>query len=138
MNFSGRCSCGSVSYEAKVDPILQGNCHCEHCQRSTGSAYSATAFFPTGSVEITGETKQFTGAGESGTTTVTFCPNCGTHLFTTPKTMPGLMGVRAGTLNDPNNYKPSADIFTRSAVAWDHMDPSLPKFETYPPMGNDA
>lgn len=134
MKYAGRCTCGAVAYEIDSDPVLQGNCHCRHCQRTTGSAYSANMFFQEAVVRAHGTAKQFNRAGESGTTTITFCPECGTQLFTKPVTMKGLVGVRAGTLDNPDLYKPAADIFTRSAVSWDHMSPDIPKFETYPPM----
>lgn len=134
MTYSGGCTCGAVRYEVAGEPAVQGNCHCRHCQKSTGTAYSASLFFPIELIAITGATKSFDGAGESGTTTVVFCPVCGTQILTKPATMAGMGGIRAGTLDDPELYKPAGDIFTRSAVSWDHMDPSTPKFETYPPM----
>lgn len=86
-------------------------------------------------MQLRGATRQFTGAGESGTTTLVFCPECGTQILSKPATMRGLVGVRAGTLDDPGLYKPAADIFVRSAASWDCMNPDIPKFETYPPMG---
>lgn len=135
MTYSGKCGCGAVSYKVSGTPVIQGNCHCRHCQRMTGAAYSATLFFTAGAIEVQGETRTFAGAGESGATAVVFCPNCGTQLLSRPTTMQGLEGVRAGTLDDPGLYKPAGDIFTRSAAPWDHMDPSIPKFEEYPPMG---
>lgn len=135
MKYSGGCMCGAVRYETSQAPVIQGNCHCTHCQKTTGSAYSATLFFPAPSLELSGITKSFDGAGESGTTTLVFCPACGIQVLTRPAAMDGLVGIRAGTLDDPNLYKPSADIFVRSATSWDHMDPSIPKFEAYPPRG---
>ena len=122
MAYSGGCSCGAVRYEASGEPLIQGNCHCRHCQKSTGSAYSAMLFFPIPAVKLEGEARSFDGAGESGTTTLVFCPKCGTQLLTRPVTMAGMVGVRAG------------DIFVRSAASWDYMNPALPKFETFPPM----
>jgi hypothetical protein len=124
-----------VRYEVSGAPVIQGNCHCRQCQKTTGSAYSATLFFPVHSLKVSGETKAFTGAGESRTTTIIFCPKCGTQLLTRPVTMSQLVGVRAGTLDDPDLYEPAADIFVKSAAAWDHMDPAIPKFDAYPPMG---
>ena len=135
MTYSGGCACGAARYETSQPPVMQGNRHCRHCQKLTGSAYSAMLFFPAQSLKLEGTTRSFNGAGESGATTLVFCPACGTQLLTRPATMGGLVGVRASTLDDPNLYKPSADVFVRSAVSWDHMDSSIPKFETFPPMG---
>lgn len=127
--------CGAVRYQASGAPVIQGNCHCRHCQRATGSGYAPSLFFPPEAVAVQGGLESFGSAGESGATVISFCPRCGTQILIRPATMPGLIGIRAGTLDDPDLFRPAGDIFTRSAAAWDHMDPALPKFETYPPTG---
>jgi hypothetical protein len=125
-----------VKYETSAEPVLQGNCHCHQCQRMTGSGYSATLFFPEAAVSISGEVRHYLRTGSSGKEVGrSFCPTCGTPLFGRPGMMPGLLGIRAGTLDDTAMYQPSANIFTRSAAAWDHMDPALANFPQAPPMG---
>jgi hypothetical protein len=39
MKVDGSCHCGSVRYEAEVDPARVTICHCTDCQALTGSAY---------------------------------------------------------------------------------------------------
>jgi hypothetical protein len=46
----------------------------------------------------------------------------------------GLMGIRAGSMDDPSQYRPGMDIFTANAQAWVFTDPSLPKFPGMPPQ----
>jgi len=62
-----------------------------------------------------------------------FCPTCGGMVFDLMDVMPGVMVVNAALLDDPSLFKPQSAIFMRSAVAWDHLDPKLPKFEAMPP-----
>lgn len=134
MKISGSCMCGAVRYSGDAEPVVQGNCHCKECQKITGSAYSAMLFFPLGAIEIHGDIKYFKHTGESGNESAAgFCPECGTQLVMKAGSMQGSIGVRAGTLDHPELYHPAADIFTRSAAPWDHMDPAIPKFETFPP-----
>jgi hypothetical protein len=45
-----------------------------------------------------------------------------------------MIGISAGSLDDPSWYKPAMDIFTASAQPWDYMNPELPKFPKGPPM----
>ena len=47
LNISGRCLCGSVSFECSAEPIFQGCCHCDDCRRSGGSLYASFVFVPT-------------------------------------------------------------------------------------------
>jgi hypothetical protein len=38
---TGQCHCGSIAYEAEVDPNTIRVCHCTDCQRLTGTAFRA-------------------------------------------------------------------------------------------------
>ncbi|WP_439097808.1 GFA family protein [Acidithiobacillus thiooxidans] len=55
-----------------------------------------------------------------------FCPNCGSQLFAWFGHMPGVLGIKAGTLDDPSNYVPTMDFHVSSAAPWDFMNPELP------------
>ena len=61
-----------------------------------------------------------------------FCPNCGTTLFGVSTSLPGVIGIRAGSLDDPSWYRPAMDFYTASAQPWDYMNPDLPKFPKVP------
>jgi len=61
-----------------------------------------------------------------------FCGDCGSPLYVQVSTRPDIVGLRVGTLDEPAEFRPEADIFVKSAQPWDHMDPALPKFPTYP------
>ncbi len=131
---TGRCSCSSVTYECSAAPIIQRNCHCTECQRMTGGAFAATLFVPKDTLKITGQVKQYMRRGESGNEVGRgFCPHCGSQLFSTPESLPGLIGIRAGTLDDPRIYQPGANIFSASAQPWDHLDPNILRFERAAP-----
>jgi hypothetical protein len=54
-------------------------------------------------------------------------------LFLRVSARPDLVGIRVGTLDDPSWFRPDADIFVDRAQPWDHMNPALPKYATYPP-----
>jgi hypothetical protein len=100
----------------------------------TGSGYSPTIFFPADAVNVSGEVRRYSSAGGSGNKVERgFCPMCGSQLFGQPMVMPGLIGIRAGTLDDTSMYKPAVNIFTSSAATWSHLDPSLPSFPEMPP-----
>lgn len=134
MNLSGSCLCGSVTYACSSNPVFAGNCHCLDCKKASGSGYAPTFFVPENAISITGEVKYYERVGNSGHLARRgFCPNCGSQLFGKPDAMPGFIAVRAGSLNDPSQYKPQVDIFTSRAPAWDTMDSALPKFPEMPP-----
>lgn len=126
--YSGRCLCGEINYSTDAEPLFTGNCHCKDCQRSSGSAFIPAMLFPEKNVSICGEVKYYETASDSGNVHRRgFCQNCGSQLFAKFSTMPGMLGIKAGTLDNPANYVPALDFYVASAAPWDHMSPHLPK-----------
>ena len=77
--------------------------------------------------------KFYTVRGDSGNTVSrSFCPQCGSPLFSRLTGMPKVVGIRVGSLDDPSRYQPTLDIFVASAQPWDCLNPALPKFPGYP------
>lgn len=131
---TGKCLCGAVTYSASANYVIAGNCHCIDCKKVSGSGYAPTMFFPESSLTIHGEVKFYASVGKSGLAVQRgFCPTCGSQLFGKPAAMPAMLAVRAGSLDDLSVFKPTLDLFTSHAAAWDAMDPELPKFAEMPP-----
>ena len=131
--FTGGCACGAVRYECTADPLGSINCHCRDCQRASGTAYASILRVPAASFRVTkGEAKFYSTTADSGNTVSRgFCAECGSPLFSRLSGMPDIVGVRAGSLDDPSWHRPAMDIFTASAQPWDCMNPDLPKFPGY-------
>src|SRR5258708_4031273 len=129
-----RCLCRAVRYESTRDPFFPLRCHCRDCQPSSGTAYIAAIRVPSAGFRITkGTPKRYIAQADSGNEiTRVFCGDCGSPLYVQVSTRPDIVGIRVGTLDDPSGFRADADIFTKSAQPWDHMDPSLPKYPTYP------
>jgi hypothetical protein len=131
---TGGCLCGAVRYESAGDAVFSLQCHCRDCQRSSGTAYIAAMRVPADDFRITqGAPKRYISKADSGNEiTRAFCGDCGSPLYVQVSTRPDIVGLRVGTLDDPSIFRAEADIFVKSAQPWDHMDPALPKYDTYP------
>jgi hypothetical protein len=120
----GACLCGNVTYTCDADPIASANCHCRDCQRSTGSAFSTVVLVPADSFEISGETLSIVrsiGDGHGKEDQRHFCSNCGSPLITTSDAYPGMVLIKAGTLNDSSLVQPAMDVWSDSKQSWtDH------------------
>jgi hypothetical protein len=46
--------------------------------------------------------------------------------------MPGVIFVRASSLDDPENFKPQMIVYKNRAASWDEMDSNLPAFALMP------
>lgn len=133
--FTGGCLCGAVRYKCSAEPVWSGNCHCRDCQKLSGGAYIPTLFVPENLVTISGEVKYYEKNGDSGHRVRRgFCPTCGSQLFGKPELVPGVLGIRAGSFDNPALYQPSMDVYVASAQPWDVMNPDLPKFLQLPDL----
>ena len=132
---TGGCLCGAVRYESAGEPIFSLQCHCRDCQRSSGSAFVAAMRVPAAGFRITqGAPKRYVSNSDAGNAvTRAFCGDCGSPLYIQVASRPDIVGLRVGTLDDPSGFRPEANIFVRSAQPWVHMDPALPRHESYPP-----
>lgn len=132
---TGGCLCGEVRYEITGEPAFSGLCHCRDCMRATGAGHNAIAAYQKEQVSITGEYTEYSSLGNSGAeVTRCFCPKCGSRLFGKPASIPTLLMVTAGTLDNPEDFSPQALIFTRSRQKWHSYDENIPAFETVPPQ----
>ena len=127
---SGGCSCGAVRYVVNAEPILMVNCHCRGCQRASGAAYAPIVVVPLSAVEMKGELSYYKIVGDNGGVVERgFCPICGSRVANRLGRLPEILGLMAGNLDDPTLHRPSMDLFTASAHAWDLLAPDTRKFE---------
>jgi len=91
VEMTGGCLCGQVRYSANEDPVFVGVCHCTHCQRQTGTAFSVLVGIPKSAMSIQGQVKTFHDTGDSGQPVErNFCPECGSPIFSDVAVMPGV------------------------------------------------
>ena len=101
-----------------VDTII---CHCKNCQKQAGSAFSVVSFFPRDSLELNGELQTFEDKGTSGQKVYRrFCGSCGSPVITDTEDAPGmgLIFIKAGTLDEVDDLKPSLHVWADSKHCW--------------------
>lgn len=121
MKIDGGCHCGSVAYEAEVDPDKTVVCHCTDCQVISGAPFRTVVFVPENRFNLlSGEMKTYIKTADSGAKrALRFCPECGTHIYATsvgdgPKTF----GLRVGTSNQRKRLRPAKQYWCRSELDW--------------------
>lgn len=133
MTFQGGCLCGAVRYEGS-EQKGGGHCYCTDCRKSGGTSHCSHMIVPEAAFQVSGEVRFFDAPADSGTIVSRgFCPTCGSAVYSKNATMPGLVFVRASSLDDPNVFQPQTIVYTARAPAWSKIDSALPSFEEMPP-----
>jgi hypothetical protein len=122
MKITGGCHCGHISYEAEVDPASVRVCHCNDCQKLTGTAFRTNIASLPGTFALTsGAPKIYIKTAESGNQRAhAFCPDCGTPIYATdPGPNPASYGLRLGGIDQRAQLgAPTRQIWCSSALPW--------------------
>jgi hypothetical protein len=114
--------------------MMAGHCHCEDCRRTSGSGHSSHLVVPEESVTLTGEVEGYVRASDSGNlVTRAFCPQCGAPIYSTNPAMPGMLFLRASSLDDLEVFQPQMYVYGMRAASWDAPAAGVPVFDKMPP-----
>lgn len=108
----GGCLCGKVRYGVNSQPARITICHCSFCQKVTGSGYMVEPIFEKENFEmLEGKTSVYKhiSQGSGKAVYVNFCAVCGTKLFLTFERYAAIVGIYAGTFDNPNWFEQTPD-----------------------------
>jgi len=136
------CGCGRAGITVENDPAWVVACHCDFCQKRTGSAFAVGAYFAQDQcIEILGETKVYNGlevdgVGTTGGTAISyhFCTTCGSTVYWTVagSPSPATLGIAVGGFVDPGFPPPSMEFHVARRHHWVPPVPSAAQFEAFP------
>jgi hypothetical protein len=132
---TGSCLCGAVRYRSDAEPAMTAVCHCENCQRQSGTALSIIVGVPAGSIVFEGEGSLATYAdrADSGrSVNRRFCKNCGSPIVSLVEMMPNVHFIKAGTLDDKSWLKPTMHVWCDSAQPWVEIPAGMQRFAKNP------
>ena len=134
MKISGGCLCGAVRYAITSPPVTVRTCWCRLCQKLGAGSATVNAMFDKSTVTVTGELSDYVRKADSGNKMHRrFCPKCGTPMFSEAEARPNIIGIRVGTLDDPEVAAPQVTIWTKEAPSWACISETLPQVEGQPP-----
>ncbi len=126
----GKCFCGAVKYELTSQPQDAYYCHCRDCQYLSGSPFHVLGIVERGSVNlISGELSEYKHLAQDGSgMTREFCKICRTPVFVTSTRFGEIQMFTVNTLDEPENVKPSIEIWTPSKVSWANIQSGINSF----------
>jgi hypothetical protein len=116
----GGCRCGRIRYRARLDQLPRVYaCHCLDCQTWSGGAFSVQFILPEDQLEVRGEPALFELISPDGSRTSRqrACPACFARIYNSNTRRPGMVVVRAGTLDRSDELSIVAHIWTKRKMA---------------------
>ena len=110
-----------MTFELSGDLIATAVCHCDHCQRQSGGAFSVNLVAHESQLTMHGELKTYEERGELGDDVYVrrrFCPACGSPIVSELAKTPGVIAVKAGVLDDRSDVLPNVEVWCVDRQPW--------------------
>jgi hypothetical protein len=118
---TGRCLCGAISYQITGDLLATVVCHCDHCQRQSGGAFSVNVVVHESQLTVNGELKTYNETNTDGSEIYVqrrFCGTCGSPIVSALTAPAGILAVKAGTLDDKSTVQPNTEAWCVDRQPW--------------------
>lgn len=115
---TGSCLCRTVRFEVAGDLAPVQVCHCGDCRKAQGSAFGAN--IPVATADFTllsGEGELRAYESSPGKERV-FCGRCGSPVFSRLASKPGVVRLRAGSLDEPVATEIGFHFYVASKASW--------------------
>ena len=132
----GGCRCGAVRYTLALDALPRTYaCHCRDCQTWSGSAFSQQTFLPEAGLSVTGTLFVYALTNASSrTSTQRMCRVCHTRIYNSNSARPGVVVVRAGTLDRSDELDIVAHIWVKRKQPWLKLPENVPAWPEGAPV----
>lgn len=130
----GRCLCGAIRYSVQGALAPIEVCHCSQCRQAQGGPF-ATNIPVQASAFVLKSGQDFVQTYESTPGKFRcFCKQCGLPLYSRRDALPGVLRLRAGTLEGDVATRPVFHAHFGSRANWCPVDDGLPKYEAASPL----
>lgn len=120
----GGCLCGAVRYRVTGEAVARTLCHCVSCRRATGGPSVGWAVFEKGDFTLLrGEVREYS---SSPGIYWGSCAACGSLVAYRRDSRPGHRDITTATLDDPDRFPPTVEIWVGEKIGWETLDPALP------------
>lgn len=130
---TGSCLCGEVRFEITGDLAPIQFCHCGVCRKAQGSAFASNIPVDAGAFRLVTGADRVKAFESSPGKRRAFCGDCGSPLFSEAQAVPGVLRLRAGTLDEPVAATPGFHFYVGSKASWWPITDDLPRYDAARP-----
>jgi hypothetical protein len=124
---TGSCLCGAVRFEVAGDLGPIQLCHCSQCRRASGAAFAANMPVRAADVRVVSGEASLKSFESSPGKARLFCADCGSPIISRSAGDPGMVRVRAGTLDEPVDAPLAFHFHVASKASWMPITDDLPR-----------
>ena len=127
--YTGGCLCGGVQFriDAELEPIQL--CHCSQCRKAQGGPFASNIPVDLNEFHLLSGAELLGSFASSPGKQRVFCRQCGSPIYSRKDSLPSVLRIRAGLINEPLASKPIAHFYTASKANWWSIDDGLTQFE---------
>lgn len=129
--FTGSCLCGDIRFEihSSLAPIQV--CHCSLCRKAQGGPFATNIPVELSAFHFLAGENMLTSYESSPGKHRCFCSRCGSPIFSNKDSLPNIVRVRAGLINESLPVKPEFHAFVGSKCNWWQINDTLPQFQEF-------
>jgi hypothetical protein len=124
--FEGGCLCGAIRYRVTGTPKHSAICHCATCRRASGAPSVAWLTFARRELEFLSGNPQI--YRSSAGVVRRFCGTCGSAISYENAATPDSIDLTTMSLDDPNAFPPTHEVWLEHRVPWEAVNLSLDQF----------
>jgi hypothetical protein len=123
---TAQCQCGSLRAVTSGEPLFSYLCHCQSCQRRSGTIVQSGAHYLKTQVECRGVSKAYSRKADSGfEIRFYFCPECGSTVYWETSKYPDRCGIAVGCFADPTFPPPTLSMYEHYKHHWLSVPPNI-------------
>lgn len=125
---TGSCLCGRVTFriDAELEPIQV--CHCMQCRKAQGGPFATNIPVAAAAFHLLSGAESLKVYASSPGKERLFCGHCGSPVYSRRPSLPLVVRVRAGLINEALQVRPSLHMHTHAKCNWWPIDDGLPQF----------
>ena len=127
--YTGSCLCEGVRFtiEGPIPPIQI--CHCTQCRKAQGTALVTNVPIATQAFTLCAGQDLLSAYASSPGKSRVFCKRCGSPIYSQRDTLPEVLRIRLGLINEAVDAPLLAHSYTGSKANWWPICDAAPQFE---------
>lgn len=126
---TGSCLCGGIQFRIRGELAPIQVCYCSQCRKAQGTAFASNTPVHAANFELISGQDLMRAYEATPGKRRWFCQCCGSPIYSERDSLPGVLRVRIGTVDEPIQARPAFHAYVESACSWwDVPEDDLPHY----------